>query len=155
MATRRDYRPGDRFGAWTVESEAPKRGKNRYLWCICECGERKAVHAGNLNRSPGGCRACYNRRRISPGAFYYHASGYEIMQWRLGGQTVRLYWHRVVMERELGRPLRDDETVHHINGNRSDNRPENLQLRQGQHGSGVVMTCGDCGSHNILPAKLD
>ena len=32
------------------------------------------------------------------------------------------------MERSLGRQLRREETVHHKNGMRSDNRPENLEL---------------------------
>lgn len=36
--------------------------------------------------------------------------------------------HTVLMERKLGRYLKDDEVVHHINHNRKDNRIENLQL---------------------------
>lgn len=63
--------------------------------------------------------------------------------------------HRLVKARELGRLLGPTETVHHIDGNKSNNSPENLQLRHGNHGRNVVPCCMDCGSRNIGTAVLD
>lgn len=71
------------------------------------------------------------------------------------GQFLSELQHRFVMSESLGRPLEKGETVHHINGDRSDNRIENLQLRQGNRGMGSKFTCQDCGSHNVKAVSLD
>jgi hypothetical protein len=59
-------------------------------------------------------------------------SGYRVI--KIGGKSVME--HRYVMEQKLGRPLTPNETVHHKNGVRSDNRLANLELWASKHASG-------------------
>lgn len=47
-----------------------------------------------------------------------------------------VFEHRYVMEQHIGRRLTKDETVHHVNGLKYDNRLENLELFDSRHGPG-------------------
>ncbi len=103
-------------------------------------GKAHGMWKGGVIKTSGG----YVQEKLRPDDDLYEmatASGY-VMQ------------HRLVMARRLGRKLNEGESVHHINGDKKDNRIENLQLRQLQHGKGVRHVCRDCGSTNVKTVKI-
>lgn len=83
------------------------------------------------------------RRRVQRklgGGRTHHKAGYLMVR---APEHPRATWHGyvfehiLVMEERLGRYLDEDETVHHLNGIRDDNRPENLELWVRPQPSGI------------------
>lgn len=69
----------------------------------------------------------------------------------------RIPEHRKVISDLIGRPLLDDETVHHRNGVKTDNVPDNLELWSGNHPKGQRVQDLVDWAHEILrlyPKKL-
>lgn len=68
------------------------------------------------------------RKRAGPGngSRWKDRNGYVVLT--LPGKQGRIVEHRHVMEQALGRKLLPDESVHHKNGVKDDNRLENLEL---------------------------
>ena len=85
-----------------------------------QCGVQFKVQLSKLNIRFYCGRRCASQalRSLTPRLAYVTISA--------NGRQV--YEHRHIMERVLGRPLTRKEHVHHINGNPTDNRIENLEL---------------------------
>ena len=75
------------------------------------------------------------------------------------GSNGQVYQHRHIMSETIGRPLLPNENVHHVNGDRSDNSPENLELWDkgqpaGQRVTDRVKWCIDYLSGDAVDAAL-
>jgi hypothetical protein len=62
--------------------------------------------------------------------------GYFVFVRHVNGRKVRIRRCREVMETKIGRKLLPNETVHHKNGNKTDDRPSNLELWCSRHPKG-------------------
>lgn len=126
-------------------------GRNKFsssLWmCRCDCGKYSIVPGTNLKR--GTIRSC---GCLKIGA---QPKGEKSTSWKGGRRKTEdgyilitvenypkkhkdgyIFEHIFVMSQLIGRLLLKGETVHHKNGVRDDNDPDNLELRVNNHGQG-------------------
>jgi hypothetical protein len=112
--------------------------------CI-RCGKEYSGPLWHIRRRKYCSPACANavnnppRNKLNARGRFVDKYGYVILG--SGGRgKYQQPEHRAVMEQMLGRKLLPSETVHHKNGERTDNRPENLELWNGRHGRGQRVT---------------
>lgn len=131
-----------RFGRLLVVEEIKSTGGRSKWKCVCDCGN--IVTLGGYKLISGNNKSCgclrndmsterienYNNNKIRKKS-RINNFGYRVVfdpdsaQSNIKGERLE---HRKIMEEYIGRPLTQDEVIHHINKNRLDNRIENLRI---------------------------
>ena len=117
---------------------------------LCTCGQPKQVKSAT-------CSACrsesWDANSNWRGGRSRHKAGYVVVRvpdHPRAGRHPYVFEHVLVAEQMLGRYLVKGETVHHRNGVRDDNRPENLELWTRPQPSGIRVSDALAWAHEII-----
>jgi len=144
-----------------------RKGSHLYIIVVCpDCNGWHSVRASELRRrkASGLCRPCSARRNSDnetrgpdhhfwKGGRIVDKNGYVLARRSLFSAEEQeildgmfnpidyIREHRATMALVLGRTLTPNEHIHHINGNKQDNRIDNLELID-HHGRTMCPNCG-------------
>jgi hypothetical protein len=94
-------------------------------FCSLQCSHKSKIGKPTWNKGTKGIMKAnsgsFKKQKIKNNSKYIH-------QYMPTHPKTYVYIHRYVMEKHLGRYLTPDETIHHIDGNKSNNHITNLCL---------------------------
>lgn len=125
-----------------IYKHSKKVGPSKNYSGICEnCGVQFSTYRSPSNMAKLKPRFCSlkcigesqneNKNPAYNGGRYFDSSGYIVLfkpEHPFCGAKKTVSEHRFIMECKIGRYLTDEECVHHIDGNKANNNPENLML---------------------------
>jgi len=111
--------------------------KKQKRWeCICDCGTVKSFLTTDLIKNKVKSCGCYNKKASKErmlgenhpfwkGGVIVNSRGYREIKF---GENRGKLEHRVIYENHYNLKLKTHQNIHHINGIKTDNRIENLEL---------------------------